>query len=672
MATDRTGRHYDQYFAALAPEALTSEILGKVEDFDKFVYTSGRLSLWARCYNYFNRGAYKDARLNRLGEQAEYTEIYINHYRNLLLHILQMTTNQRPSFDCRAANTDHKSQAQAIVGNGILDYYNRDKSLDQIAKTAVEDVLQFGDAYVYQGWDFSLGDPVMEDPGNPGKIIKQGDVFHKNYTPLDVIFDTAAGLHDAKKNWYILRDYQNKWELIERYPEMKEKILRVANDSQMWQYMRVGYQFNAWSDYVPVFMFFHDRTDALPNGRLFTMLGYDTWFIDTALPPFYKKLPIYRLCASEQRGSGFGYTIAYDLSPIQEAVDGLYSTVITNQSTFGVQNIIMPKGNDISVAEIADGLNLISYDSKLGKPEVLSLLSTPPEIFNFIKQLEGVMETVSGVNSVARGNPESSLKSGSALALVQSMAIQFISGLQQSYTKLLEDLGTGLINVLKANANTKRMIDIAGKNNKSYMTEFDKNDIAGINRVTVDVGNPLARTTAGKVNMADNLLQAGLVETPAQYLQVMATGKLEPLIEGKQSELMLIRGENEAMGAGKQVQAVMTDNHALHVMEHKNVLASPEARQDPNVVQTALAHIMEHINLWKSGDPALFAMLGQPLPPPMIPPGMPGAPGAPSDKAPGAGADMAPGNPTEKEATAVRMPNMPRNPLTKDRTTPNG
>jgi hypothetical protein len=82
---------------------------------------------------------------------------------------------------------------------------------------------------------------------------------------------------------------------------------------------------------------------------------------------------------------------------------------------------------------------------------------------------------------------------------------------------------------------------------------------------------------------------------------------------------------------------------------------------------------MEHINLWKSGDPALFAMLGQPLPPPPTIPGVPppegGAPQPAGEKIPpealkGAAEPMAPGSPVEKKAEKVRMPNQPTNPLT--------
>ncbi len=71
------------------------------------------------------------------------------------------------------------------------------------------------------------------------------------------------------------------------------------------------------------------------------------------------------------------------------------------------------------------------------------------ETRDFIAMLEKTMETISGVNAVARGNPDPNLRSGNALALIQSMTLQFMSGLQQSYVAMIEDVGTGIIDILK-------------------------------------------------------------------------------------------------------------------------------------------------------------------------------------------------------------------------------
>jgi len=671
----------DQYFASLSPLEIAKCLDEKVETFGRYLSASGRLSVWGRSYNFYNQGIYKDARLNRVGTNGEYTEMYVNHYRNLLTHVLNITTGQRPSFDAKAVNTDFSSLSQTIVANGVVEYYARYKKMGTIAKRAVEDFLQFADGYVCQTWDFSLGAAVAPDM-ETGETVKEGDVSHKNYTPMDVVFDHVGGLVDATRQWYIVRDFQNRWDLIARFPELKAKILQAAVDSKIWNIMRFGPMVgDDANDLVPVYTFLHDRTDAVPDGRYFVYLNGDCWLLDSHLPEFYKTIPVKRLCASEQRGSGFGYTIGYDMAPICEAINGLYSTIITNQKTFGVQNILMPSGANISVAELVDGLNLITYDPKSGqKPEGLNLTSTPIEIFEFIARLETVLEVISGVNSVARGQPEDSLKSGSALALVQSMAVQFMSGLQEAYAIFLEDLATGLIEILQKQATTPRLIQISGKNNKSYMRQFTAKDIGSISRVTVDLGNPLARTTAGKVSLADNLLKQGMIETPEQYFQVLTTGRLEPMFEGKQAEIMNIKAENEALSSGSAIVvpagedyatimqqnpalaqgvpviALLIDNHPIHVREHKAVLADPEMRKNPQVVQAVLNHIQQHIQLWVTAPPQLIQMLKEEFP------AMP-APQAGTGDAPGATEELVTGNPTTKRASKIRPAKMPKIPV---------
>jgi len=122
--------------------------------------------------------------------------------------------------------------------------------------------------------------------------------------------------------------------------------------------------------------------------------------------------------------------------------------------------------------QISSGMTHIEYNPiqgapNGGAPQPLNLTNTPAEIFNFMQMLEKAMETISGINSVVRGNADqaSNLRSGNALALVQSQALQFISGLQQSYIQMIEDVGTGLINLLKTFAAAPRVAAIAGTNN---------------------------------------------------------------------------------------------------------------------------------------------------------------------------------------------------------------
>jgi hypothetical protein len=263
--------------------------------------------------------------------------------------------------------------------------------------------------------------------------------------------------------------------------------------------------------------------------------------------------------------------------------------------------------------QISDGLNFIQGNPGFQPPKALNLTSTPAEIFNFLKMLESSMETISGVNSVARGNPEAQLTSGNALALIQSQALQFISGLQQSYIQLIEDVGTNVVELLKTFAKTPRVAAIAGKSNVTYMKEFTSDDLSSITRVIVDAGNALAQTTAGRVEMASQMMQMSIITTPEQYISVINTGKLETMTEGQNKELLLVRAERERLVDGTTpVVAVLTDSHSLHIREHKAVLADPDLRMDAQLVQRTLAHIQEHIDILSDPNVAnILTLLGE-------------------------------------------------------------
>jgi hypothetical protein len=103
----------------------------------------------------------------------------------------------------------------------------------------------------------------------------------------------------------------------------------------------------------------------------------------------------------------------------------------------------------------------------------------------------------------------------------------------------------------------------------------------------------------------------------------MNYGKIETMTDGIDRQLLLIRDENEKMISGGQVQAILTDQHSLHIKEHRDVLSDVELRRDPNLVQLVLNHIQEHIDLLKTSDPATLNMLGEQslMAPPPAPPG---------------------------------------------------
>lgn len=660
----------DVYWAADEVNKVASEALTRASSFYNVLsqnyYLDQLVRNWLYYHGQYNATIAGDShRVSFTGEEGELSSIAINHFRNIGQHILNMITANRPTMEARAVNTDYKSLAQTYLANGILDYYMREKSLEDCIRRATEMAVVLGSGFIRLEWNATAGELYDFDPETGDKNF-EGEIEFNTLSPFDVVFDGTKESWDHE--WILVRTFQNRFNLAAKYPELRERILGMQTKNMATTSYRLSMFSNDQTDDIPVYELFHKRTEAMPDGRYVLFLDADLSLLDLPLP--YRDIPVYRISAGEYMGTPYGYTPMFDIFPIQEAVNSLYSTILTNQSAFGVQNLFVPRGADLDINSLEGALNILEGNAK---PEPLALTATSPEIFNFLQMLERMIETISGVNSVTRGNPEASLKSGTALALVQSMSLQFISGLQQNYVKLIEGIGTSLINILKDYAKTPKTVSLVGKNNRPMLKEFTSDSIKDINRVIVTVGNPLARTTAGRVQMAEQMLQMGLIKNPQEYFQVINTGAIETMYESDMNELLLIKRENEFMMEGKEVMADMLDTHQLHIMEHRTILSDPELRMDPDLRQTVQTHIQEHIDMLRMVDPDLLMLTGQqPLQNPNVPQAPPPMAGPMPTPNQGMGPMMTPPNgmpPNPNDmikgqgnAGGQQMPNMPTPP----------
>lgn len=479
------------YFAARDAESTASTLLEKSQSFYNVLRSNAYLEkmrrMWAAYHGLFFNDLEGGHSITFTGEQGEYTSLPVNHFRNLAQHMYNMVTSARPVMDAKAVNTDYKSLAQTSLANGILDYYMREKNLETVLKRAVELSIVMGAAFVKMEWNATAGEQYDFDETS-GEFNYQGDVEFSTLTPFDVVVDGTK--ETWSHDWIMTRTWQNKFNLAAKYPELADKIKAIPSRSELNKYRLVLFS-NDETDDIPVYEFYHKRTEAMPEGRYMLFLQADIVLLDIKLP--YRVIPIFRITPGDILGTPYGYSPMFDVFPIQEGINALYSTIMTNQNNFGTQNLFVPRGSDLSINSLYGGMNVIEGNEE---PKPMNFTATPSEVFKFLEMLIGAAETISGINSVTRGNPEASLKSGNALALVQSMAIQFISGLQQGYVKLIEDTGTALIQILKDFATSPRVVSIVGKNNRYLLKEFTGEDINSINRVFVDMGNPLSRCLA--------------------------------------------------------------------------------------------------------------------------------------------------------------------------------
>lgn len=630
------------------------DLISRSNDYYQYILATGKMALWRLCFEQYNRGYITLGSMSRGGTEGELLNLPINEFRNLVDHVVGLTTQDKLAFEPQPVNNDYTTAAQVTLAKGILNDYAKNKGFDEICTRAANGTYIFGEYSIIKLFNENLGDMKMIDPTNQ-KIYRKGEFQFLEVNPSNLIRDVHCPQFKDNQ-WFIARIYVNKYDLAAQYPDKAKEICEktIASD---WDNTHITSIRAEKSDLVPLFLGFHKKTSSLPFGRQIFYLDSDTWLEDSHLQ--YREFPVYTNMPAPVESINHGYTTAFDLLPMQQILDTIDSGHATNLSNFLVSNILVPDGCNLGVADLIGSMNLLKYTPAAGRPEPLNLVLFPKESMAFREFIVQRMEVLAGINGTTRGQPDEKITSGTMAALYASQAIHFNSKFQKSYSFFVGSLASGLLYDLQDHPEDQRTGLVAGKGNRSYLKEFYGKDVNMIDRVLVSVGSPFSQTDAGKIQMAQDLLNGPNGLDNKEYLEVVETGSLEPLIEGPHREMMLIKGENEALSEGSPAKAVLTDDHVTHIKEHKNVIADPGLRlsNDPKaatIVNNTLTHIAEHEQLMQqlgATRPLLAGILGQPVPQPpgALQPGQhPAQPPHPQQLPPGR-APQKPGQPPQQQ-----------------------
>jgi hypothetical protein len=648
-----------EYFASptLDPGTYGANLYRKVEEYSSWTQTSEIMRRTERAFLYYfgleYGGVHATSEVLRGGEQGELAEVRVNHSRALAQTLYNLIGAAKVSWQPVATNNDYSAASQAVLAQGILEYYWADGSVSQRCSRGLEEAIPYCESFLLTEWDDTLGEPVAEDPAT-GMIQRTGDIRFTNVPTWDVIRDPRKSSYD-ELDWVMLRMRRNKYDLAAKYPEHAEAIKSAAIDYTRYRPLKMFDNYSAQTDDCDVYYFFHKPTPAVPFGRESILINANTVLEDGPLS--YTFWPVHRVFHSEYHGTPFAYSPYLEILGVQELMDSLETAIASNQSTFATQLVAMEHGTEIDLDVLGGGMKAVYYPQNGKPPAALNLTRSPPEVFQHLQTKKKDQEQLLGLNSIVRGEPLTGDQSGSALALLQATAVQQSSGLQSNYLRFVQSVGNAVLELVRTRCTLPRKIAISGKANKFLQSsaEITGESIGKIKKVLVEIGNPLFQTAAGRSSIAKELLANGLIKTPEQYVQVIETGRLEPLTQSIQNQLLLILRENEQLLAGETPIAVVDDDHRLHCMEHRSVIDNPDARVNPGIVNAYQQHILEHEQLLYTTDPRRLALMGQQPPMQMQgpPPQGPPPPGAPR------GADLSDGS-----SPPAQLPQMPVNPAT--------
>jgi hypothetical protein len=521
------------------------------------------------------------------GDDGALISMAINHYRSLVRHKLALNTAQRAAWDPQARTSGAEAMKQVRLTRNICDYYWTAKRFDQRNYDQAELMEIAGVGFCVQGWDYNAG------------LGAQGDVWAQTIAPWEMCHQDVRNYLDCRF-WIFVR-WESRWDWVARLakhqPEQAKRLAELDVDDMFTCGVRTlrPEQSRSDTDQIPLLYVYANASTSCPHGRLAIVAQSDLTLVDTPLP-YGPVAPVSRMCAAEYCGTSKPLANSWSMLPL---MDGLYVavTAVMTRLDFGaVPDVAISEDTEFEQGDLG-GLNLLRVpEGTTMLPTLVDAMQIPPVLTEVIKLLVSTMEAMTGINSVTRGQPDANITSGSMAALIQSMAAQYNSAEDRAYNLALEELGTYLIGIVQRLAGEGQLVSIAGEDERWAIKSFKAEDLNQIQRVAVKVVPAILKTLGGKMEIADKLLERGLIKHAPEYYSVLETGNLSSPFKGAVDELTMINSENERMRRGEPVYVLITDNPYLHIQHHKCELDT-DARDDPEYTKRQLEHITEHFRV---------------------------------------------------------------------------
>ena len=551
------------------------------------------------------------------------------------------------------------------------------------------------EAWLVSSWDKTAGEKLGIDGE---RVVFAGDVRVDVCLPWEVVYETALR-HKTDARWLAFRRPVSRWDVIAQLvpsegatQEEVERLRRLADavraieskpddDAELRTFFE-GTQTRETGDTVYVWELRHIPTPGLPSGRLVRFIDDRTVLYDSAAEGVgypYQGLCAQYFEAGKVVGTAQGHTVSWDLLGLAEAVDWVATASATAAHASAVSNLWAPPNSNLTVAALGSGgLRLVE---SVVKPEPLRVVEVDPNAVAFLQMCRDLMQRRMGLNDVAMGDPTKGMPAQLA-ALLDAKVVQFWNRAVASLARMRARVRTDILSLYQTFASAPRVSALVGKGERFESTEWTNAKLQLVTRVTVEPVSASSKTIAGKMAVADILLERGLINTPDEYLTVRATGRLEKLTEFKDRNLLRLQREKELLMQGvglPPVDAVQTeaammanpdalpvfaddgkehliptlvDTPWLDIAEYAAVLASPEARQRADVVEAVTGAIHFKVQQWRSMPAEVIVALGGMPPPPPNEPPMP---------APPEGMDL-PG--PSGESRPIQPPKPPPNPIT--------
>lgn len=567
---------------------------------------------WELNINFIMGNQYADVFCN--GEIREVDKDYFWQSRKVYNRIapivearISRLNRVRPIMSVRAMGDEDCDLKTAKLSTNILHCACANINLSKLITKATNWSEMTGTCFYKVLWNPKLGKKLGE---TSGQEVFEGDVECSVIPPFEIYPDrlTAEDVSDCKSLIHARALHVD--DIFTLYGE------HVNGEKVCGMNFTNGVTFtydkdNSLDDYALVIERYERPSPKFPNGRVLVVCQ-DKLLYSGDLPfengeSGKRDFPFVRQVSIPVAGCFFGMSIVERIIPVQKAFNAVKNRKheFMNRISMGVLTV---EDGAVDVDELTDdGLypgKVIVYRQGANPPTFMSCGNLPNDFTYEEEMLKNEFTAISGVSEFSRSSQAlQNMTSGVALQLLIEQDDNRMISTIDNVKEAIKGIAKQILRLYKQFAVTKRIMKIAGENQKVETFYFANSDISG-DEVVFDTENELSCTPAQKRSAVYELINSGLLNDEygkikptikSKLLDILGFGSVDNLRDLNTLHVNKAERENLSFLNNEYIKVDDIDDHNLHVREHTAFLLSDGGKEKSKAIwDKVMKHIHEH------------------------------------------------------------------------------
>lgn len=648
------------YWAAAPAEEVVSVIDDKRSAYQDVAEQIGLLDVW-RIANAQTFGQEADMpgvlsthRILADGQYGQDLRLRVDEPRSFLRQALTMACGQEHQFQAVCENTDTATVVMAPVIDAAVGHFLNTEMPESKKRALVESDRINGSGMIWSRFDPHAGEEVVVGQ-QQAPIANEMDP--QATAPLDVYGPSGAPVAEIKRPWEYFHEpltrgrhlwravdeRRSRYELMSLYPDKAQAIKDAAayENNQLEESIFGTAHLGASVDDVRCTHWYHvrvgdpnEQNNPLANGRYIVCVG-TTVLSDGPLPlSKWGEIPAVVMMSSQLPNVSFGFSDYWSLLALQAGENQIISDILSNATQFARQSMWFDEGTEFDVDAVAAGGGVFVKPLGSGTPGYMTPPAMPQTSSFMVDYFARMKQSVSGLNTVARGMPTANVTSGEMAALFTNQAQEFNSDTTLTLDEAMEATANIFADLVLTNCESEMLVELVGEDSRPYVFKFRPDIMRGVRRFKLKQVPSQLRNPQGRIQMFQMISGLETERQKADAIRIVTTGQFQALNTCEGAQMVRINWENEALARGEAVAVMFTNDPKAELREHRKLYdqLAVDPERNKQAIGAVLKHVQEHIEVWMRADPMTCALLGIEPPPssePAAEPEQEGGGGAP-------------------------------------------